>query len=260
MNGEVHIAFHDTLSLFTIFRERENLKISIQSPVPSDPEWLSSKMSPLWNVCTPRMGIVCKVPLTRSNDAEGEPVQQNGTAAPSSIPVPLWKLCEEGRLDEVREALANGVSVNSRSEDNTTGLMLALKHHHNYIVEFLLEQPSLDLNIITFSGKTALHFAAESGNVEGLRLLLDNPRFRIAQQRDNMGNTPKMLAMARNQMDSLRELITRPSFDPDTMFWELLQMTCSLRQHLSLRKFANQAERIVLEERLRRIEQAAEAI
>ena len=207
------------------------------------------------------MGIVCKVPLRRSNDAEGEPVQQNGT----SIPVPLWKLCEEGRLDEVREALANGVNVNSEQclhyseADNTTGLMLALKHYHNHIVELLLEQPSLDLNIITFSGKTALHFAAESGNVEGLRLLLDNPRFRIAQQRDNMGNTAMMLAMARNQLDSLRELITRPSFDPDTMFWDLLQMTCSLRQHLSLRKFANQAERIVLEERLRRIEQAAEA-
>ena len=254
MNGEVHIAFHDTLSLFNIFIERENLKISIQSPVTSDQVWLSSKMSPLWNVCTPRMGIVCRVPLRRSNEAEDEAVQQNGT-----FPVPLWKLCEEGMLDEVREALANGITVNSRSEDNTTGLMLALKHHHNYIVELLLEQPSLDLNSIALSGKTGLHFAAESGNVEGLRLILDNPRFRIAQQRDNMGNTAIMLAMARNQMDSLRELITRPSFDPDTMFWDLLQMTCSLRQHLSLRKFANQAERIVLEERLRRIEQAAEA-
>ena len=218
-------------------------------------------MSPLWKVCTPPMSIVYKVPLRRRDEAANKAVQQNGTAAPSSIPVPLWKLCEEGRLDEVREALANGINVNSPSEDNTTGLMLALKHHHNFIVELLLEQPSLGLNIITFSGKTGLHFAAESGNVEGLRLILDNPRFRIAdQQRDNMGNTAVMLAMARNQVDSLRELITRPSFDPDTMFGELLQMTCSLRRHLSLRQFADQAERMVFEERQRRIEEAAEAI
>ena len=78
-------------------------------------------MSPLWKICTPPMDIVCKVPLTRRNEAdEDEAVQQNGTATPSSIPVSLWKFCEEGRLDEVREALANiGVNVNSRSEDNT---------------------------------------------------------------------------------------------------------------------------------------------
>ena len=156
----------------------------------------------------------------------------------------------------MREALANGVNVNSRSEDDTTGLMLALKHHHNFIVELLLEQPSLDLNTITLSGKTALHFAAESGNVEGLRLLLDNPWFCIAKQRDNMGNTALMLAMARNHVDCLRELITRPTtFDPETMFGELMQMTCSLRQHLSLRQFAIEAEMIVFEERQRRIEQ-----
>ena len=60
--------------------------------------------------------------------------------------IALWELCEEGELTEVRAALARGEDVNSKSEDNDTGLMLAIVNGNNSIVRLLLEQPTLDLN------------------------------------------------------------------------------------------------------------------
>ena len=84
--------------------------------------------------------------------------QQRGRAgAPStSLVTPVWQLCWEGRLDEVRAALAKGRNVNS-SKGNTTGLMGALSNHHNSTVRLLLEQPTVDLNGTDTLGKTALH-------------------------------------------------------------------------------------------------------
>ena len=60
---------------------------------------------------------------------------------------PLWKLCEFGNLAEVREALASGEDVNSKDENNRTGLMLAVSGGHNNVVELLLDQPDVDLTV-----------------------------------------------------------------------------------------------------------------
>ena len=86
---------------------------------------------------------------------------------------PIWDLCEEGNLEEVRAALARGEDVNS-SDGDMTGLMLALHRGHNSVVELLLSQPSLDVNSSDSGGSTALHWV--DSNVTGLRLLLADPR------------------------------------------------------------------------------------
>ena len=75
----------------------------------------------------------------------------------------------------MRVALDSGRNVNS-CKGNTSGLMGAVGNFHNSIVSLLLEQPTVDLNGIDVSGETALHFAAKTGNVEGVRLLLGDPR------------------------------------------------------------------------------------
>ena len=83
---------------------------------------------------------------------------------------PLWKLCFEGKLIEVREALAIGEDPNTRSPEwmistgdgetrpgpvNATGLLFAAMERHTAIVKLLLEQPGVDPNIHVFAFKSA---------------------------------------------------------------------------------------------------------
>ena len=56
---------------------------------------------------------------------------------------PLWELCCDGKLDEVRSALARGEDVNDKHIDGWTALMLAVYRRHNSIVKLLLDQPGV---------------------------------------------------------------------------------------------------------------------
>ena len=129
---------------------------------------------------------------------------------------PLWKLCEQGKLAEVRAALTRGEDVNGRSRYNVTGLMLAAMFKHNSIVRLLLEQPTVDLNCTDTTGTTALHHAAAVDNVEAVRLLLADPRLNTANHKNDAIRTPVMYAMYYNSVNALRELVVHPSVNLDT--------------------------------------------
>ena len=131
---------------------------------------------------------------------------------------PLWQLCFEGKPAEARAALARGEDVNSRCALflRRTGLMLALMHTQNSIVKLLLEQPTLDLNCTDIYGETGLHIAATYNNVEGLQLLLSDPRLNTANHKNEDGDSPVMAAMLFSNMNILRELVAHPSVDLDT--------------------------------------------
>ena len=128
----------------------------------------------------------------------------------------LWHLCRVGNLDKVRRALARGEDVNSKDENNTTGLMLAVVHKRNSVVRLLLEQPTVDLNCILQHGTTALHFAVDGDNVEGVRMLLADPRLNTVNHKNMWGQTPVMFAMDCQKVNALRELVNHPSVDLDT--------------------------------------------
>ena len=133
----------------------------------------------------------------------------------SSLP----DLCLSGKLDEMRAALARGVDVNERRPTFAqTGLMMAVGYNKHSIVRLLLEQPTLDLNATDHMEWTALHYAAWGGNVEGVRLLLTDPRLNIsnANKKDKFGKTPVMVAMQRNRINVLRELVAHPMIELDT--------------------------------------------
>ena len=127
----------------------------------------------------------------------------------------LGMMCFEGDLAKVREAIGRGEDVNDKSFLNNTGLMWAVTKKHNSIVKLLLEQPTLDLNWADGYGLTALHFAADSDNVEGMKLLLADPRLNTHNQKDNMGRTPVMTAIDKKKMNVLRELVSHPSVNLD---------------------------------------------
>ena len=57
---------------------------------------------------------------------------------------PMWELCLDGKLDEVRSALARGEDVNDKDSINGyTALMFAVCERHNSIVKLLLDQPAV---------------------------------------------------------------------------------------------------------------------
>ena len=84
----------------------------------------------------------------------------------------LWKLCHDGKLDEVRSALARGEDVNDKDSWGTTALMYAVLGRHNSIVKLLLDQPGLKTNERSNIGATALHWAADCNNRDAARMLL----------------------------------------------------------------------------------------
>ena len=130
----------------------------------------------------------------------------------------LPSLCYNGDLDSVRGLVGQGEDVNCNNKNfgNSTGLMEAVKEKHNSIVKFLLEQPTLDLNWANSEGWTALHFAADAVAVDGVQLLLADPRLNTQNHMDDGGNTPVMMAIWSKKVNSLRALVVHPSVDLDT--------------------------------------------
>ena len=59
--------------------------------------------------------------------------------------------------------------------------------------------------------QTAVHYAADGDNVEGVRLLLADPRLDTANHEDDEGYTPVMAAVFCNKVNALRELVAHPS-------------------------------------------------
>ena len=101
--------------------------------------------------------------------------------------IPLWQLCQLGKLDEVEATLAKKEG---------------------------------DLNSTDNFGNTALHKAVEFDrivNIEMLKLLLADPQLTTINHMNNEGKTPVMYAMELNKLRALRELVLHDSVDLDTM-------------------------------------------
>ena len=95
--------------------------------------------------------------------------------------------------------------------------MWAVQLKHNSVVRFLLEQPTVDLNCTNSNDCTALHLAADDDNVEGVRLLLDDPRLSTVNHQNKNGETAVAVAVLHNNENALRELVAHPSVDLDVM-------------------------------------------
>ena len=121
---------------------------------------------------------------------------------------PLWHLCSQGNLAEVRAALARGEDVNYTNPGGWTALMNAVENKHNSIVKLLLDQPAVDVNVKNNDGRTALHYAAVFNNAEGARMLLLHKDINSANVTNNNGYTALMYAVSWRQEEVLRELVS----------------------------------------------------
>ena len=128
----------------------------------------------------------------------------------------LFNMCREGKIEEVRKALARGGDPNKRLGTNRiTALHAAAAEGHREVVALLLEQSGVDLNAANNNGWTALHHAAAEGHEKILALLLDHPGI-DDKATSNGGSTILHSACYGNcGPDILRRLLTNPDTDPN---------------------------------------------
>ena len=75
-------------------------------------------------------------------------------------------------MEGVKAALKSGTDVNTKNEEGETGLIWAVRNHHNSVVELLLDTPKIDVNLkINRRGWCALCEAVRSQNNEVLKML-----------------------------------------------------------------------------------------
>ena len=73
--------------------------------------------------------------------------------------------CCSGDLDAVRRVvLQREVDLNSKDQIGRTGLMLALLENQKEVASFLLDEDTIDINIVGDWGDTALHWVAWRDN------------------------------------------------------------------------------------------------
>ena len=123
----------------------------------------------------------------------------------------LWKLCQDGKLDEVRSELERGGDVNNKNSLGETALLWAVCNGHNSIVKLLLEQPAVKTNEKNNDGATALHYAAADNNPEVARMLLLHPGFNSANSTNNCCETALMIAVYNRHNSIVRLLLEQPA-------------------------------------------------
>ncbi|KAI5785365.1 ankyrin repeat-containing domain protein, partial [Pyronema domesticum] len=100
-------------------------------------------------------------------------------------------------LDEIYEALIkklNNVDVN-RKIFGMTSLLLAVKKGHYAVVRQLIAAEVIDIELKDVYGKTPLFYAAQDGQEDVVRLLLEKGA--CTNSRDNRGRTPLLHAVGK---------------------------------------------------------------
>jgi uncharacterized protein len=160
----------------------------------------------------------------------------------------------------VRTLLQRGFDPNTRDEHGQTGLIIALREPSPKVVQVLLESPQTDVDIanakdetplmlaaikgqqdlvtqllkrdaaVNKTGWTPLHYAASSGQLTIMKVLLDNYAFIDAQSPN--GTTPLMMAAMYGSNEAVKLLLAEGA---DTTMKNQLGMTAV--------DFANKANR-----------------
>ena len=124
-------------------------------------------------------------------------------------------MCSEGKIEELRKALARGTNPNKKLDsDGSTALHAAAVQGHLEVVALLLEQPGVDLTLVDNHGWTALHLAAVQNHQEVVALLLQQPQVDLnAAVRNREGYTALHLAASQGHQDILTHLLANPKTD-----------------------------------------------
>jgi hypothetical protein len=119
----------------------------------------------------------------------------------------LWRVAENGDVDELATLLPSVADINAGNEHGTTALMRAAQHGHVRMVRVLLQQGA-DANLKRHDQFTALALAAFFGHTEVVRVLIAHGADSEAPTRG--GTSPFMWATARTFGDVAGHLKVKP--------------------------------------------------
>ena len=117
-------------------------------------------------------------------------------------------MCSEGKIEELRKALARGTNPNKKLDtDGSTALHAAAVQGHLEVVALLLEQPGIDWNQAANDGSTAFHLAAACGHQQVVDLLLEQPQIDLNAATDD-GDTALHFAALEGHQEILTHLLS----------------------------------------------------
>jgi len=141
----------------------------------------------------------------------------------------LWKKCEDGKVEKVRQALQAGADPNTTGGPcDDTCLMEAAYYNHDKVVALLLAHPNIQVNAKSEYNRTALHYACARGSLASLSKLLATPGVQL-NERNTRGQTPIMDAIDDGQTEAVRQMAAVKEVDLDVKD----------NQGRSLEKYAN---------------------
>ena len=170
----------------------------------------------------------------------------------------LAELCRDGKLEEVRAALARGEEVN-QFVLGFTGLTWAAVAGHEAVVELLLKHPGLDVNLAAGGGlMTALQSACMYGHTGILRRLLAHPSLTCHNAVDICGSSALSLAVKSYSVECVRQLVAVKEVDLEArdMFGRNLEEVASEEIWQVLREGKRRREEQVRKEVQERREEA----
>ena len=128
----------------------------------------------------------------------------------------LWKKCEAGKLEEVREALQAGADPNTREPavNNYTCLIMAAMENHDEVVALLLARPGIQVNAKNQWNSTALHLACANDSLASLSKLLAAPGLQL-NERDDFDDTPIMRAISCGKTEAVLQMAAVRGVDLD---------------------------------------------
>ena len=129
----------------------------------------------------------------------------------------MWENCKAGNVEEVRRALETGADPNSRESSWTysrTCLMIAAEENHGEVVSLLLDQPTIEVNMVGACNETALHLACIRPNEAALRSLLSAPGLDVHALYSGKF-TPIMFAVGHGNVECVRLLSAVDEIDLD---------------------------------------------
>lgn len=119
------------------------------------------------------------------------------TADTNTNATPLHMAALYGRLNIASLLIEKGADVNAIMKFNITPLQVATQFNQPKIVELLLKSNTTKVDLADQDGFTALHFAAQNGNEDIAKMLLDRGANVNAQDKTKNA-TPLMIASENN--------------------------------------------------------------
>ena len=132
----------------------------------------------------------------------------------------MWEDCKAGNVEEVRRALESGADPNSHEESwtySSTCLMIASEENHGEVVSLLLEQPTIEVNMVGPHDETALHLTCLYNKEAALRRLLSAPGLEMNGLYSGQF-TPIMFAVGHGNLECVRLLSAVAEVDLDCKF------------------------------------------